>query len=475
MPQSDSATAGSGWAELFRGPLAVTTLLVNLGVTLHAIDIFVITTVMPTVVADIGGAAYYAWAVTLYVVGSIVGAAGFAPLRVALGDRAAYGAGGVIFLAGTLVCAFAPDIAVLLAGRTLQGAGAGIAMAGSYAMIGTLFPPRLRPHILTTSNVTWTVATFIGPTIGGVFAELDWWRGAFWAVMPFGLVFLGVLWWKVPASTVAPNAARPAFPFLRLALLAVGIVAIALSGQVDSMAAKVALIAFALFVVWDSVRRDASAPNRLFPSRPLSLTRPVGTAFWTQFLVSMSQTTLYIYPPLLLQVARGVDALYVGAANGLLSIGWSCGAGVVTPLKDGRERWAMVAGLLLFGVALAAIAFSLETVPLWLYLVDAFIIGWGIGMQNVHMVSKSISVAEKGEENITSSSLATVRSIGVAFGSAVSGLVANLAGLDPTSAASVVKAVTWVYIWDLVPIALALVLMLRFVRMLAVRAPVPAE
>jgi hypothetical protein len=96
-------------------------------------------------------------------------------------------------------------------------------------------------------------------------------------------------------------------------------------------------------------------------------------------------------------------------------------------------------------------------------------------MQNVHMVSKSISVAEKGEENITSSSLATVRSIGVAFGSAVSGLVANLAGLDPTSAASVVKAVTWVYIWDLVPIALALVLMLRFVRMLAARAPAPAE
>jgi hypothetical protein len=95
-------------------------------------------------------------------------------------------------------------------------------------------------------------------------------------------------------------------------------------------------------------------------------------------------------------------------------------------------------------------------------------------MQNVHMVSKSISVAEKGEENITSSSLATVRSIGVAFGSALSGLVANLAGLDPASAASVVKAVTWVYIWDLAPIAVALVLMLRFVRMLGQREAVSA-
>jgi predicted MFS family arabinose efflux permease len=184
----------------------------------------------------------------------------------------------------------------------------------------------------------------------------------------------------------------------------------------------------------------------------------------------MAQTTLYIYPPLLLQAARHVAPLYVGAANGLLSIGWSCGAGIVTPLKGGREHWAMIGGLLLFIAALTAMAFGLESLPLWFILADAFVIGWGVGMQNVHMVSKTIAVAEKGEETITSSSLATVRSIGVAFGSAISGLVANLAGLDPSSPAAVVRAVTWVYIWDLVPIALALVLMLRFVRMLDRRA-----
>jgi predicted MFS family arabinose efflux permease len=270
------------------------------------------------------------------------------------------------------------------------------------------------------------------------------------------------------------SAARPAFPFLRLALLAVGIFAIALSGRVESFAGKAALVALAIVVVWDSVRRDATAANRMFPSHPLSLTRPVGVAFWTQFLVSVAQTTLYIYPPLLLEVARALAPLYGGVANALLSIGWSCGALAVTPLKDGRERWAMVAGLALFMAALAAVAFQLDSVPLWLLLVDAFVIGWGIGMQNVHMVSQTIAVAEKGEENVTSSSLATVRSIGVAFGSALSGLVANMAGLDPSSAASVVKAVSWVYIWDLVPIAVALVLMLRFVRMLAARRPAPA-
>jgi predicted MFS family arabinose efflux permease len=193
----------------------------------------------------------------------------------------------------------------------------------------------------------------------------------------------------------------------------------------------------------------------------------VGAAFWIQALIAIAQTTLYIYPPLVLQIGYELTPLYVGVANGLLSLGWSCGAGIVTPLKDGRERWAMIAGVALFFVALVPMAFYLGQLPLWFILVDAFIIGWGIGMQNVHMVSKSIAVAEKGEENITSSSIATVRSLGVAFGSALSGLVANLAGLDPAAGAeSVLRAISWVYIWDLVPIAAAMLLMMQFLRML---------
>jgi predicted MFS family arabinose efflux permease len=471
---TEAGTRPSGWTELFRGKLAITTLLVNLGVSLHAIDIFVITTVMPTVVAEIGGAAYYAWAVMLYVVGSIVGAAAFGPLRIALGGRVAYALGGVVFLFGTMVVALAPDMVALLIGRTIEGIGGGVAMAGSYAMIGTLFPPRLRPHILTTSNVTWTVATFVGPALGGIFAEIEWWRGAFWAMIPFELFFIACAWWLVPSDR--PTGTRPSFPVLRIALLTLGILSIAMSAQVAAVGGKIALIAIAIAVVWDSVRRDHKAENRMFPSRPLSLSRPVGTAFWIQALVAISQTTLYIYPPLVLQVGYGLAPLYVGVANGLLSLGWSCGAGIVTPLKDGRERWAMFAGVALFFVALVPMAFYLAELPLWFILTDAFIIGWGIGMQNVHMVSKSISVAEKGEENITSSSLATVRSLGVAFGSALSGLVANLAGLDPNAGAeSVLEAISWVYIWDLVPIAAAMLLMLHFLRMLSRRVTALAE
>ena len=57
---------GTGWADMFRGKRGVYTVLLNVGIGVHAIDVFVITTVMPAVVAEIGGVEFYAWTTMLY-------------------------------------------------------------------------------------------------------------------------------------------------------------------------------------------------------------------------------------------------------------------------------------------------------------------------------------------------------------------------------------------------------------------------
>ncbi len=474
-PPHASKSSGATWSELFRGPRAVYTLLLNLGISLHAIDIFIISTVMPTVVEEIGGVAYYAWAVTLYVVGSIVGSASFAPLRVTLGARAAYALGGIAFLAGTATCALAPEMSVLLAGRSVQGWGAGVAMGGSYALIGTLFEARLRPYVLTTNNVTWTIATLLGPTLGGVFAEIGWWRGAFWVVVPLVVLFIGFAWWKVPDTRGTGREARPRFPFFRLVLLAGGVFCVAESGQIPNVAARVALLALAVAAMWYAFRRDATAENRLFPTSPLSPNHPVGVSYWAQFLMHGAQTTLYIYLPLILQLVQGLPPLYVGAANGCLSLGWSLGAAVVVGWSGARERAALVMGPALFGIAIAWLAVDVADASLAMILAVVAVVGIGMGMYNVLVVAKTMSVARPGEESITSSSLATVRSLGVAFGSAAAGLVANTAGLTTTAGAEpVARAVTWVFFWDLLPVAAAVLLILRLLQLLSRRLQ-PAE
>src|ERR1700752_3024964 len=88
------------WQGLFRPDLGAFTVILNLGIGLHAVDVFVISTVMPTVVRDIGGHSFYAWSTMLYMVASIVGAASGGPLKAALGPRKGYALGGLLFLAG---------------------------------------------------------------------------------------------------------------------------------------------------------------------------------------------------------------------------------------------------------------------------------------------------------------------------------------------------------------------------------------
>ena len=93
------------WSDLFRDGKAKWTLLLNLGVGLHALDVFIINTIMPTVIADIGGLSFYTWASMIYMVGSIVGAAAGHHLRVRFGKRNGYLWGGLVVLIGTIGCA----------------------------------------------------------------------------------------------------------------------------------------------------------------------------------------------------------------------------------------------------------------------------------------------------------------------------------------------------------------------------------
>jgi MFS family permease len=103
------------WSEIFRGERAAYTVVLTLGVGLHAIDVFVISSILPTVVGDIGGEAYYAWSTMLYMVASILGTAGGGILKAAIGARRGYALGGLIFLAGTALCGLSPSMPVLLA------------------------------------------------------------------------------------------------------------------------------------------------------------------------------------------------------------------------------------------------------------------------------------------------------------------------------------------------------------------------
>ncbi len=122
---AESVTAGS-WRELL-GPknLGASTVLAG-GVALYATNEFLTISLLPSAVAEIGGHRFYAWVTTVYLVASVVAATTVGAVLSRLGPRWSYLSGLAVFGTGSLLCATAPTMELLLVGRTVQGAAGGL-------------------------------------------------------------------------------------------------------------------------------------------------------------------------------------------------------------------------------------------------------------------------------------------------------------------------------------------------------------
>src|SRR5205823_8624836 len=136
---ADPEIAKGAWSDIFRNGLGLYSALVIGGIAMHATQMLVIAIVMPTIVADIGGAAYYTWAAMLYTIGAIVGASSTGVIWERVGPRRSYALGAGIFALGTACCALAPDIGVLIAARAVQGWAGGLVAGSGMALITGLF------------------------------------------------------------------------------------------------------------------------------------------------------------------------------------------------------------------------------------------------------------------------------------------------------------------------------------------------
>jgi MFS family permease len=311
-------------------------------------------------------------------------------------------------------------------------------------MVSELYADALRARVLSAISGIWGVAALLGPLLGGMFAASGWWRGVFWITAPV-LLPLSLLAWRTLPPGEIQRAAGPV-PLLRLALLGIGVLGVAASGQVLSLVLRLVLIGSAAILVGWAFYRDASAANRLFPSQPLSLHTSVGTASWIFLLFGITTSQATVFLPLIVHVLYGVSLLEAGYITALLSMAWTITALYSASLLDRWVRVAVVLGPLVMvsgGVGLAA---SIAHGPLPLVGLCVSLIGAGIGLCFAHISSWRIAAARSGESILTASSIPTIQSLGIAFGAAIAGLVANTAGLaTDLSLATVTAAAAWVY------------------------------
>ena len=464
---SSAAPATASWGSLFQGRNGLLAVALTGGVALHAINVHIVTTVLPSVVQDIGGLDWYAWSTTLFVVASIIGAALSVRLLARLGPRGACLAALALFTLGSAACASALSMPWMLAGRSVQGLGGGVLAALSYALIQVVFVPALWPRAVALVSGMWGIATLCGPAVGGLYAQAGHWRWAFWTLLPVALAqALLVAVQLRPAALVRPASDDPSrIPLLQIALLASSVLAVAagsLSAQLGwqglGVACGLALGAAAVLV-------DRRAAVRMLPAGATARGSALG-AIYAGVALLLVGTTTEIYIPYFLQTLHGYTPLAAGYLTAAMAAGWSCGS----LWSSGREgagaaRLLRAAPVLGF-VSLLVLALLLPTtlLPAGLHMLLCGLalagVGAGVGIGWPHLLVRVLMLAPAGEGGMASAAITTVQLYGMALGAAIAGLVANAAGLiAPGGVAGAQSAAVWLFAgFALAPLGAALLL-----------------
>lgn len=437
-------TATAGWSALLKRewiPLLVA--LVG-GVLLHSMNVLMLATVLPSIVADVGGAAMVSWPTTAFLASSIVAATCTGHLTVRLGARSAFCAGALVFGIGALVCAVAPTMGVVVAGRFVQGFGGGVLSAMAYVLVGRSFPEPVWPRVAALLSGAWSMAVLVGPMLGGAFATWGNWRGSFYAVTVLAALLAIVAARALPRARAEKAGAARTIPGGRVALICLAIATMSTASVVVLPSTKAGLFlgAVALLVTMIILDRRSTAP--LFPSDAFSLGTVTGIAMWFCLLVSVAYSPLSIFIPIFLQSLHGFDPLAAGYTVAGASMGWTVASLVVAGRAPRVAGRLLVLGPLAMAAGLAGVALLMSQPVLVL---PAFIalVGVGIGTCWGFGVQRLMGGARRGEAELAASAVATVQQSGFALGAAAAGIVATLAGFSrDLSAQDVTGAAFWV-------------------------------
>ena len=455
-----------GWRSLFRREWIPTLAILLGGVLLQSMNVLLLTTVLPSIVGELGGVAMLSWPTTAYLAFSIVAASCAGVLATAVGSRTVYCAGVTIFGLGSLLCSLAPAMGWVVVGRLIQGFGGGLEAAVAYVLIRGTFPEQAWSRAIALMSTSWSMSVLIGPLVGGMFARFGNWRSAFVATAVIAVV-LAISAFFILASVTARGTSPLRVPAGRVTLICLAIAATSAASVVAPPLAKSALIVAAIVSVAVMLRLDRSATTRLLPSDAFSWRTQTGVGLWLALLLVITFSPLQIYVPMFLQQLHGFDPLSAGFAVASASLAWTIASLATAGVSVRWPDRLMLTGPAAMGLSLMAIAFLAPYASASaLLLVSAIAaLGAGIGQCWPFVAHRIMDSAKAGNEVVAASAVPTVQQMGFAFGAAIAGLIANASGL---SAAVPDEGMAGAAFW--VPASFVVSAMLAFLTGLRLRA-----
>ncbi|KAJ5572997.1 Efflux pump dotC [Penicillium hetheringtonii] len=186
--------APSQAAKMGKKKIAVVMTALCLALFLAALDMTIISTALPTIAAGFGASeSGYSWIASSYLLANAACIPLWGKISDIWGRKPIILLANVFFLVGSLICALANNMAMIIAGRAIQGVGGGGIIILANISVSDLFSMRDRPMYYGLFGATWAIAGALGPIIGGAFTTNVTWRWCFWLNLPIGGVSLVIL------------------------------------------------------------------------------------------------------------------------------------------------------------------------------------------------------------------------------------------------------------------------------------------
>lgn len=331
------------------------------------LDLSIVNVAFPEIVREYGAStADVSWIVTLYNIcfGSLLVVAGKTADQV--GRKRLFIIGVAVFGVGSVLCAVAPSLGLLIAGRAVQGIGGALLSPASLGLLIGAFPPERRTQVIAMWGGIGALGVASGPSLGAALITLTDWRAAFWVNIPIcaALVIGGTrMLTETPRTT---SVHRPDYAGASLVTVALGALALGISrsdiwGWADARtvaALVVAVIAAPVFVARQRRHPEPVLDLALFEHRSFRIANAGGLVFYAGFAAMGLNSVLF------LRGVWGYSVLHAGLLSALAPASVAVLAPVAGKLAAARGfRPFTVAGPLLVAAAMVVNFLLLDATP----------------------------------------------------------------------------------------------------------------
>jgi MFS family permease len=395
-------------------------------VTLVAFESLAVITILPDIEADLGGIAWYGWVTTAFFLGTMIGIVFAGDQADRHGAGRPYVLGLVLFGVGLLLGGLAPSMPVLVAGRFVQGFGAGVVPAIGYVAIGRSFSVEARPRMFAVLSTAWVVPGVIGPVLAERVSDRLGWRWVFLGLVPLvavaGSLVVPAMMRLRPLEDSGPPPAR----FVRRRMVEAVRVAAGAALVVGSFTASRWLLVPGIV---GGLLVGLAPLTRLTPPGTLRARPGLPAVILSRGLLTFAFFGADTFVPYALTSGRGASVFAGSVAVTLATLAWTAGAWC-------QDRWIGRTGeaifirlgylVLLPAIAVVAIAALPDATPFWMIHIGWAAGGLGIGLAYAAHAQLALRTSPATEYGATTASLQLLDNLGVALGTGAVGVVVTL-------------------------------------------------